>query len=206
MVTSSTDRYTRIERRIYGGREARVRLTPDEIYVSWHAGQPAYYGVRVGDRLKDADRDVSSPRIDEWEITEITAERVVGEHVETGERKEWERARLERALVGGNYATNLSDFETVAVHRIGSWNDHDDRGEGRGYHGRPYVTVIVYGNNGEDYGRRYRFVEEGTETDVALREQDVSVERLPDPLRERFDEVVRETLEAEGYVVHEREA
>lgn len=206
MDSSPTDKYTRIERRIYGGREARVRLDPDEIHVSWHAGQPACYGVRVGDHVKDADRDVSSPRIAEWEVTEITPERVVGEHVESGERKEWERATLERGLVGGNYATNLSEFETVAVHRVGSWSDHDDRDDGRGYHGRPYVTVVVYGNNGEDYGRRYRFVEDGNETDVELREQDVSVERLPDELRERFDEVVRETLEAEEYVVHEREA
>ena len=35
-----------------------------------------------------------------------------------------------------------------------------DDGDDYAYHGRPYVTVVAYGDNGQKYGRRYRFVED----------------------------------------------
>lgn len=200
--TTESARYTRIERRIIGGREARVRLDPDQLYLEWRAGRPAYYSVHVGDHIKDAARDLSSPRIREWEVTEITPERVRGTDTRTGVEREWNRKRLETGLVHGNYATNLSSFETVAVHRVGSWADHRDTEHGRGYHGVPYVTVIAYGNNGEDYGCRYRFLREGDESHVSLRERDLDSERLAPALRTALDEAVRVALEDDGYLVH----
>ena len=203
MTPTESGTYTRIERRAFGGREARVRLAPDEIHVAWPTGRPSYYGVRTGDCVKDADRDVASPRIAEWEVTEITPDSVVGEDVDTGERREWDREVLERGLVVGNYATNLSGFETVVVHPVGSWETHDDHGFE--YHGVPYLTVVAYGNNGESYGLRYRFREEGNERDVELRERDGSVERLDQDHRTLLESTVREALEADGYVVHERD-
>jgi hypothetical protein len=200
---SPPDDEFQIERRTIQGREALVHRRPDEVYVEWRAGQPVYFGVHVGDRLKDADSDVSSPRIAEWAVTEISPSRVVGEHVDSGERREFDRERVERGLVVGNYATNLSEFARVAVHAVGDWDEYDpdvDAADGRIYRGRPYVTVVAYGNNGRKYGLRYRYVDEGSET-VTLWEEDAAVDALDDDLRTRLFSTVGSALEAEGYTV-----
>jgi hypothetical protein len=194
----------RIERRTIQGREALVHRRPDEVFVEWRAGQPVYFGVRVGDRLKDADSDVSSPRIAEWTVTEITPTRVVGEHVDSGERREFDRARLEGGLIVGNYATNLSGFARVAVHAVGDWDGYDPEADtadsSRVYRGRPYVTVVAYGNNGRKYGLRYRYVDEGSET-VTLWEEDAAVDALDEELRNQLFSTVESALVAEGYAV-----
>lgn len=200
--TTSSDRYTRIERRTIAGQEARVGTAPDEIRVEWRPGRAVYHRVRAGDLIKDADSDVSSPRIDEWRVTEITDDRVVGEHTKTGESREWDRETLERGLVIGNYATNLSDFELVTAYPVGSWADYGtEEGDEYAYHGRPYVTVVAYGDNGQKYGRRYRFVAEGDDTDLELWEEDLKTERIGDALRARLDEVVESALASDGYRV-----
>ncbi|KTG08887.1 hypothetical protein AUR64_13835 [Haloprofundus marisrubri] len=189
MALRDIDSHTKIERRTIAGQEARVYLDPDEIHVEWRPGRAVYLGVRVGDRIKDADRDVASPRIDEWEVEEITAERVVGRSVKTGDRREWDRETLERGLVVGNYATNLTEFATVLVHEIGVHGGRD-----------PYVTVVAYGDNGEKYGRRYGFVDADDRT-VEFRDQDPAVDRLPTEMATVFDELVDGVLVDDGYTI-----
>jgi hypothetical protein len=200
--TPSSDRYTRIERRTIAGQEARIGTDPDEVRVEWRPGRAVYLRVREGDIVKDADSDVSSPRIDEWRVTDITADRVVAEHTKTGTAREWDRETLERGLVVGNYATGLTDFELVTCYPVGSWADYgSDEGDEYAYHGRPYVTVVAYGDNGQKYGRRYRFLAEGNDTDLELWEEDMKTERIGDDLRARLDEVVESALENDGYAV-----
>ncbi len=193
-----------VERRTVQGHDALVARHPDRISVEWRPAHPVYFGVHVGDRLKDADADVSSPRIDEWEITEITSELVVGEHVRTGDRREFDRARVEQGLIVGNYATNLSGFERVVAHAVGNWETYDPDAAAEidvVYRGNPYVTVVAYGNNGETYGLRYRYIEAGDPESVTLWEEDVSVGNLDADLRAQLAEAVEAALTAEGYVV-----
>ncbi|MGM0591542.1 MAG: hypothetical protein ACQETI_07930 [Halobacteriota archaeon] len=204
MGATETDEFTRIERRIIQGREVRIRQHPDEIFVQWRPHRPVYIGVRVGDRIKDADRDVESARIDQWDVIEITPERVVGTHVRTGDERVWDREVLERGFVVGNYSTNLSDFALVTVLPVGTWDDYDEAAtDDMVYRGPPYVTVATYGNNGEKYGRRYRFVEPGNATALELWTQDRRIERLPDEIRSTLDAVVRAALEDDGYALRE---
>lgn len=202
MTRASSDKYTRIERRLVGGREVRVRLDPDRIHVAWRPNRAAYVAVDVGDVVRDAASDIEATLVDEWRVTDITPDRVVGEHVRTGERREWDRAELERGLVLGNYSTNLTDFELVTVHRVGSWAEYDPEASGGlAYRGRPYVTVVAYGDNGLKYGRRYAFAAEGDDATLELAAEDAAVERLDARVRTRFDEVVRDALSDDGYVV-----
>ncbi|WP_224448532.1 hypothetical protein [Haloprofundus salilacus] len=189
MALRDIDSHTRIERRTIAGREARVYLHPHEIRVQWRPGRAVYLGVRVGDRIKNADRDVASARIDEWEVEEITPETVVGRGIKTGERREWDRKALERGLIVGNYATNLTEFATVLVHEVGGHGGRD-----------PYVTVVAYGDNGEKYGRRYRFVDDVGRT-VEHQDQDPVVDRLAPEMAAAFDELVVGALEDDGYAV-----
>jgi hypothetical protein len=192
----------RIDRWTIQGREAFVHRRSDEVYVEWRAGQPAHFGVRVGDRLKDADADVSSPGITEWTVTEITPDRVVGERVDTGERREFDRGRVERGLVVGNYATALSGFPRVTVHAVGSWEAYDrDDDEGTTYRGRPYVTVVAYGNNGQAYGLRYRHADEDAPEHVSLWREEVAVGALDDTRREQLADAVEAALGVEGYAI-----
>jgi hypothetical protein len=201
--TLSSGRSGDTERRTLGGQEVRVGTDPDELYVEWRPGRAVYYRVRVGGHIKDADSDVSSPRIREWEVTEITPERVVGADTKSGESREWDRETLERGLVVGSYATNLADFALVTCYPVGSWDDFEvDDGDDYAYHGRPYVTVVAYGDNGQKYGRRYRFVEDGNATDLELWDEDVKTRTIPAAARERLDAVVHDALTADGYVVH----
>jgi hypothetical protein len=182
------------------GRDAVVYRDPDEIRVEWRVGRPIYFGVRVGDRIKDADRDVESVLIDQWTVTEITPTRVVGVHVDTGEERRWDREALERGLAIGNYATTLSAFERVAVHRVGA-----ARGSNSALPYEPYVTVIAYGNNGERYGRRYRFLDV-EERRVALRDEDPAIRRLSEEYRRQLRDLIGDALADDGYVVDDETA
>lgn len=191
-----------VEHRTIQGHKALVVRYPDRVSVEWRAGHPVYFGVQVGDLLKDADADVSSPRIDEWAVVEITPDLVVGEHVKSGDRREFDRHRVEQGLIVGNYATNLSAFERVVVHAVGDWDTYDpDAGDGVIYRGNPYVTVVAYGNNGETYGLRYRYPEEGNPERVTLWEEDVAVGKLGADLRADLATAVEAALADEGYTV-----
>lgn len=202
MATTESNGFTAVEHRVIQGREVRILRYPDELHVQWRPGRPVYYGVRVGDRIKNAATDVASARIDEWEVTEITPDRVVGRDIDTDEETTWDRETLERALVVGRYATNLSEFAVVTVHPAGSWTAYDPAAaSGPEYRGRPYLTAIAYGNNGEKYGRRYRFVAEGDGDAVEIDEEDPKIARLSEEMRAHFDDVVRSALEDDGYTV-----
>jgi hypothetical protein len=200
MSTAGSDRHTNVEHRTIQGRETLIRRVPDEIYIEWRPGRPVYFGVKIGDRIKNADRDVESAHITEWEVVEITPEHVVGVNQRTGERAEWEREDLEQALVLHRYATNLSDFSTLMVHPVGSWAEYETADEST-LAREPYLSVVVFGNNGEKYGRRYRFVEPGETSAVELADQDMSIDRLSPDLQARLDETVRQALEEDGYTV-----
>lgn len=202
MATTESNGFTAVEHRVIQGREVRILRYPDELHVQWRPGRPVYYGVRAGDRIKNAAADVESVRIDEWEVTEITPDRVDGRHVRTGEETTWDREALERGLVVGRYATNLSEFAVVTVHPTGSWAAYDPEAtSGPEYRGRPYLTAIAYGNNGEKYGRPYRFVAEGDGDAVELAEEDPKIARLSAEMRAHLDDVVRSALEDDGYAV-----
>jgi hypothetical protein len=135
-------------------------------------------------------------------VTEITPDRVVGERIDTGERREFDRERVERGLVVGNYATDLSAFPRVTAHAVGSWEAYDpDYDDGTTYRGRPYVTVVAYGNNGQAYGLRYRHVDEDAPEHVSLWKEEVAVGALDAVGRERLFDAVETALEVEGYVI-----
>lgn len=201
MSAAAGDRSTNVEHRTVQGREARVHTIPDEIYIEWRPGRPVYFGVKIGDRIKDADRDVESAHITEWEVVEITPETVVGINEKTGERTEFERRELEQGLLLRRYATNLSDFATVVVHTVGNWADHDAAVEA-GESGRePCLGVIAFGNNGEKYGRRYRFTEPGETAEVELLDEDPSIGRLSPEMQTKLDETVVAALHEDGYTL-----
>ncbi len=209
--TSTSDGSPGIERRTIQGREALVGLASDEIHIQWQPTRPTYLGVHVGDRIKDAATDQSSVRIDEWEVVEITPDDVVGTHEHTGDRRTWSRATLERDLAFGTYATNLTCFERVSILPFGDWERYDsDSDHGTdpqhelAYHGRPYVMVAVYGDNGEKYGLRYAYADTENRSTLLLRAADPNVTRLPSPLRSALDETVWSALEADGYVIADR--
>ncbi|WP_157572920.1 hypothetical protein [Halogranum rubrum] len=201
MSATPEDRRTNVEYRTIQGRETRVRTIPDEIYVEWRPGRPVYFGVRVGDHIKDADRDVESAHITEWEVVEITPETVVGVNQKNGERTEWDRRDLEQRLVTRQYATNLSEFATLTVHPVGSWESYEAATDADKPTREPSVNVVVFGNNGEKYGRRYRFVEPGETTRIELLDQDASIERLDSELQRQLDETVSQALDEDGYTV-----
>lgn len=201
MSATPGDRHTNVEYRTIQGRETRVRTIPDEIYVEWRPGRPVYFGVRVGDQIKDADRDVESAHITEWEVVEITPETVVGVNQKTGERTEWDRRELEQGLVTRQYATNLSDFATLIVHPVGNWETYEAAADEDKPTREPSVNVVVFGNNGERYGRRYRFVEPGETARIELLDQDASIERLAPELQRRLDDTVLQALDEDGYTV-----
>lgn len=183
--------------RRFEGFDARFGTDPEEVYVELRVGRPAYIRVREGDYVQEGDAfhrewlGVSSPALDTWEVVEITADQVRGEHVDTGEPTEWERSDLEKGLAVGRYSTNLTDFEVVSVYEAGGWSDEDDE---------PYVSVVAYGDNGLKYGRRYRFVDRDSGT-LELWREDEPRQGFTETQAERLDERVREVLEDDGYRV-----
>ncbi|WP_439027280.1 hypothetical protein [Haloarchaeobius sp. DT45] len=203
MAESVSNRNGQLQTRTILGQRTHVWQEPDEIFIEWRPTRPVYFRVAEGDIVKHADRDVESPLIKKWTVTEITPDHVVAERVTDGEVdiREWNREEFERKLVTQTYATNLTDFERVTVHQFGHWDiDEVEHGE-HTYVGEPYVMVLAYGNNGEKYGRRYHFVSRDRDTDVTLWRQDLAISRLPVELVDRLDERVSSALEAEGYQV-----
>ncbi|WP_267640576.1 hypothetical protein [Haloarchaeobius amylolyticus] len=205
MAETLSGREGEIETRTILGQPAHVWQSPDEVFIEWRPTRPAYFHVAEGDVVKDADRDVESPLIKQWTVTDITPETVVAERVDDGEVdiREWDRAEFERKLVTQTYATNLTDFERVTVHQFGRWGlDAVEHAE-HTYVGDPYVMVLAYGNNGEKYGRRYHFVSREDDENVTLWRQDLAVSKLPAALATKLDQRVTTALEAEGYRVQE---
>lgn len=195
----------------FEGFDARFGTGPDEIYIELRLGSPAYVHVREGDYLQEGDAfhreqiGTSSPTLETWEVIDVTPEIVVGRDVATGEEVAMDRADVERGLAVGRYSTNLTDFEWVSVYQVGDWDDYDpdDEGTGTRYTGRPYVSVVAYGDNGLTYGQRYRFVDPGSD-ELVLWKADRPIRGLPDEVADRLDRRVRTALEAEGFAVADR--
>ncbi len=194
----------------FEGIDARFGTAPEEIYVVLRAGRPAYVRLREGKYLQEGDSfhreqlGHDSPSLATWAVTSVTADEVVGEATDTGERVVWDREHVERGLAIGEYSTNLTEFEAVSVVQTGRWRDHDADAPDGGYRytDRPYVTVIAYGDNGLKYGRRYEFVDD-ERTELELWTQDASIEGFAEPVAERFERQVRAALEADGYAVRD---
>lgn len=202
-VMPSSPEDTDFERWTIQGNEALVSRDPNRVTIEWRRIQPLHYEVRLGDRLKNADADVSSPRIDEWVVTDITPTEVVGDHATSGDSRRFDRADVERGLVIGRYATDLSAFPRVAVHTVGNWDVYDPEADDTDvvYRGRPYVTVVAHGNNGRTYGLRYRFTDGRADAPVTLWETDVSVDALDESLRARLSTAVEAALGDAGHAV-----
>lgn len=202
------DRTTTATTKRLKGYDARFGTDPEEIYIELRMGSPAYIHVKEGDYLQEGDafhRDqlgIDSPILDTWEVIDITPESVVGRSLASGEEIAWDREEIETGLAVGTYSTNLTDFEWVSVYQVGSWQDYDEEAEGTGlrYAGRPYVSVVAYGDNGLKYGRRYRFVEPGS-TELYLWKQDEPAGGFREEIEKRLDDRVGHALESEGYRV-----
>lgn len=195
----------------FEGFDARFGTDPEEIYIELQTGSPAYIHVREGDYLQEGDvfhreRAGDSPRLATWEVVEITPEHVTGRDLDTGETVTMDREAVEKGLAVGRYSTNLTDFEWISVYQVGRWAnyDEDDRESGTRYTGRPYVSVVAYGDNGRKYGRRYRFVSPESKK-LYLWKEDKPLGGFRDEVADRLDRRVRDALEAEGYAVTETE-
>lgn len=196
----------------FEGLDARFGTDPLEIYIELRTGSPRYIRMKEGDLLYEGDAyrreqlGIGTTTLDTWEVTEITPTRVRGRSVETDEEVEWVRGEVENGLATGRYSTNLTDFEWISVYQVGQWDDYqpDEEGSGTRYVGRPYVSVVAYGDNGLKYGRRYRFVEPES-NELYLWKEDKPRGGFPDEVAERLDQRVRRALETEGYTVVGRE-
>ncbi|WP_435333797.1 hypothetical protein [Haloarchaeobius sp. TZWWS8] len=203
MASPISDGDAPVEVRTIQGQETRVWQEPDEVHLEWRPTRPVFYRVAVGDIVKDADRDVESPLIKKWTVTEVTPDRVVAERDDDGETevREWPRDEFERKLVVQSIATTLEDFERVTVHQFGHWGLEEVEHSEHTFVGEPYVMVLAYGDNGERYGLRYHFIEPSNSTDVELWRHDLAVENLSPELRTRLDERVADALTSAGYRV-----
>lgn len=193
----------------YSESDAEYGTEPDEIFITLRRGRPMYIRVSPGEYIQEGDafhreRLGAGGRLSTWEVTAITPTEVRGRDVRSDVDHHWDRDELERGLALGRFSTNLTDFERVSVLQIGRWSDYDEtRGTtGTRYNGRPYVTIVAYGNNGERYGRRYRFVE-GRERVLELWTQDPDIDRFSDDIRAQLDERIETELEADGYEIHD---
>ncbi|WP_435359463.1 hypothetical protein [Haloarchaeobius sp. DFWS5] len=205
MTKSLSKKDAPVEVRTIQGQETRVWQEPEEVHVEWRPSRPVFFHVRIGDVVKDADRDVESPLIKRWTVTEITPDHVVAEGVVDGEVdiREWDREEFERKLVVRSLATTLSDFERVTIHQFGEWGLDEVTHSEHTFVGDPYVMALAYGDNGERYGLRYHFVERGNERDVNFWRHDHAVGNLAPTMREKLDTRVAEALAGAGYHVVE---
>lgn len=206
--TTATTTTTTTTTRRFQGFDARFGTDPAEIHIELRLGSPSYIHVRVGDLLQGGDafhrdRIYESPRLATWEVMEITPEEVVATHVTSGEEVTMARDEVERGLAVGRYSTNLTDFEWISVYQVGRWADYEDGADtGTQYTGRPYVSVVAYGDNGRKYGRRYRFTEPDS-SELVLWKEDRPARGFTPEVAARLDERVRSALRGEGYTIRE---
>ena len=148
------DSERRMESRTIEGTDALVNVESGEIFIDIPAASGRYIRVgeddmvREGDIRSRAEGELESPSLRKWAIETIGPETVIGTDQETGERREWDRTRLERQLATGGLSTNLTDFERVNV-ADRSGDDSDERS----------VVAVVYGNDGRKFTQTFRPVE-----------------------------------------------
>lgn len=201
------------ETRQYAGYGATFGTDPEEVSIDLRTGSPAYIRLRVGDLLREGDaahheqHRTAGPAVDRWEVVEITPESVAGRHLEIGEETTWPRHEIEKKLAVGTFSTDLTDFERVSVYQVGRHEDHDPDADDTGlrFRGRPYVSVVAYGDNGRKYGRRYRFADPDSNA-VYLWKQDEPAGGFSPEIEARLDRRVTAALEAEAYRVVDDES
>jgi hypothetical protein len=190
-----------IEPRTIDGVEALVNVDPGEIFIDLPASNPRYIRVQEGDRIQEGDvgtqstAEMAGPLLTHWVIESITAETVIGRHTETNESREWDREQLTQRLGTGGLSAELATFDRVSVTEVEEWGGrHSPRGAEEM---KPYVVVVVYGNNGGKFTQLHAATEAGDWDSLEVVQQDSHVRAFSDGLRAHFDDAVRDALEVE---------
>ncbi|UPM44530.1 hypothetical protein [Halocatena salina] len=190
-----------VEARTVDGIDTLVSTDPGEIFIDLPASNPRYIRVQEGDRIQEGDvstrttAEMAGPLLTHWHIESITAETVTGTNIDTGETQEWDREQLIQHLGIGKFSAELKTFDRVSVTEIEEW---DERYTTEGAEEvKPYVVVIVYGNNGEKFTQLYAATETGDWDSLEVVQRDTRIEHFSDELQNYFDDAVRKTLEVE---------
>ncbi len=191
------------------GIRAGIGTDSAEIFIDFPLSSPRYYRVRRGDIIQEGDieaktgAELESPTLTKWIVTDITSESVIGRDTESGDKRVWERDWFEERLMIGQFSTSLTDFERVSVIETG---DASETIAGRrALSERPSsglrVVVTVYGDNGQKFGRTYRFAEGDERSEIRLESQTPALEGLDEELTARLERAVHAALNRNGYVV-----
>lgn len=188
-----------LDTRTIGGTEVLVSTETDEIFLDVPATGQDYIRIVEGELIREGDvrarhdSDLDSPTLQAWRVDEITAERVRGPNIDTGDPKEWDRESLEQKLADGTLSTDLTDFERADVPQQTETDSGDP----------PEVTVTIYGNNGQRFQQTFHPAD-GSETSdrqLELAHSDPKVDAFDDALRKKFMRAVEIALRSEGYAV-----
>lgn len=210
----NAETYTTVIKTIQGEKTA-FGLTPNEMFVDLPVTRPNYVRVREGHLLQEGDvltkevektegSEIRSAALKKWEVVEITPDTVRGKDVEGDAEETWEREWVEQQLATGGLSTNLTDFDRISIHQIGSGEQAVSNYEtAEQTSDEPRLIVLVYGNNGQKFGLTYRFVGRDTDTEIELVQYDRLPEGVDADLRKTFDERVQEALTRDGYHVQE---
>lgn len=177
---------------------SRIGNAPDRITVQPRAWSPARIHVRAGDIVYEGDprrlRRIGgrTPRIDAWEVVEITPHRVTAKHVDSDIEFDWDRAALETGLLTGRYAVDLVEFVSVGVRRNVQSRSRPET-----------VIATAYGNNGLRYVRRYIIVGGGLSVKLERWTETPAVSGLPEQLARSFERRIADALHGEGYALVE---
>lgn len=187
------------------GMETLVHAESGEIFLDVPADNPQYIHVEEGETIQEGDvrsevePQLDSPALRRWTVERIGRETVVGTDQETGERTEWDRESIEKKLAIGEFSTQLSAFGRVNVTVGTETPTHDGPSD------EESVTVVVYGDDGQQFTQTYRLGDagggDGGDRPVELVEPEPRVKQFDPELRERFDRTVEAALREEGYAV-----
>lgn len=198
----STDRVRKLISRTIEGVEALVNTESGEIFIDIPAENPQYIRVEEGDTIQEGDarsrpkEELESPSLRKWTIERIGPTTVVGTDQQSGERHEWERESLEKQLAIGRVSTDLTEFDRVNVIAGAETSNHEEQT------GEKSLTVVLYGNDGQQFTQTYRILDEeagGDARHVELLEPEKHVETFAPDLQERFEQAVEHALRNEGY-------
>lgn len=195
--TPTTPARTPTTAREIGDDGSRAVGAPDRIVVQPRPGSPGRIHVRAGDVVYEGDplalrrTGERTPRVNAWTVVDVTPDRVVARHVDTGVEFDWDRAALETGLLTGRYAVDLVGSDAATVRPTAPGRERSRA-----------VIATAYGNDGSRYVRRFIV---GGEADGATRvapwTETPTVSGLLAELRESFDGRVAEVLRREGYVL-----
>lgn len=189
-----------LEPRTIGGTEVLVSTEPDEVFLDIPATGQDYVRVVEGELVREGDvrmrdgHDLDSQTLQAWRVEEITAERVRGPNIDTGEPAEWDRESLEQNLADGTLSTDLTGFERADVPQRTTPDSESDTTD---------VIVTIYGNNGQRFQQTFHPTDDGETPDrrLELAHSDPKIDAFDDDLREKFRRAVEIALQSEGYAV-----